>query len=76
MEFGVEIRHHLLPLLVAVCNVIKTLLHSCSETVIQDLSKIIGQEIIHDLANIGWDEFVFVTSKFLFKNFFFNTGFP
>ena len=71
MEVSIKTLDHALPVVLALGNIIKFLLHICRESIVHNLVEILLQIIIHNNAHIGRNDFVFLIAEFLFLCFFF-----
>ena len=69
MEPLIEVANHGVPLALAFLNLVEFLLHVGGEVVVDDVFKILQQELVDQDADIGGDEFALFCTVCLFTRF-------
>ena len=66
LELLVEVLHHLLPLFVALGNLVELLLHAGGEVVVHDVLEVLHQEVVHHDTDVGRQQLALVRAGYLF----------
>jgi hypothetical protein len=64
MKIAIKTAHQIAPCHLSFSDFIKTLFNLCGEVVINDVRKVIDQEVTNDKTNVGWNEFSFLRTHF------------
>ena len=71
MKRAVELSQHFIPGALSVGDVVKFFFNPGSKIIFEDILKKLHQETVHNSAQVGRDQFSFITTYFLCCGFFF-----